>query len=127
MSSLVLQGQQNTNNVVVASAARTTSSNSATLGGYGPANDLACLLAVTAASGTSPTLDVFLEDTVDGVNFFTVATFTQATGVTASVQRVAGDVTAFTDRLRVRWTIGGTTPSFTFSVQIFAKGLGKAQ
>ncbi len=36
-------------------------------------------LDVTAASGTLPTLDVVVQDTVDGTNWNTIATFTQAT------------------------------------------------
>ena len=120
-TSLILEGNQISNDVVVASAAQTASGNSGILGGYGSALSLRVQLAVTAASGTVPTLDMVVEDTVDGTNFFTIATFTQATGVTAAVQSVA-PTASFTDRIRLRWTIAGTTPSFTFAVQIFAKG-----
>jgi hypothetical protein len=76
-------------------------------------------LAVTAASGTTPTLDVVIEDTLDGTNWNSVATFTQKTA--AAVQAVDITSVAFSDRLRVRWTVGGTTPSFTFSVLIYGK------
>jgi hypothetical protein len=116
------QGSGSTNEVVVGSAARTTSANSRILGGYGPAKFLACSIAVTAVTGTTPTLDVVVEDTLDGINFFTIATFTQAVATTSEVKRVVSTTLPFTDRLRVRWTIGGTaTPTFTFSVSIFAK------
>jgi hypothetical protein len=102
----------------LASAARTTSSNSGTLSGFGDWSKFRAQLAVTAASGTTPTLDVVIEDSLDGANWNTVATFTQKTA--ASVQAV--DVTGlFSDQLRVRWTIAGTTPSFTFNVLLYGR------
>jgi hypothetical protein len=70
-------------------------------------------LNVTAASGTSPTLDVVVEDTLDGTNWNTVGTFAQRT---AAGRQVIDITSPFSGRLRVRWTIGGTSPSFTFSV-----------
>lgn len=99
---------------LVASAARTATGNSGVLAGdYGPSNTLRIQLDVTAASGTSPTLDVVVEDTLDGTNFNTIATFAQKT---AAGREVVNVTVPFAKRLRVRWTIGGTTPSFTFSV-----------
>lgn len=102
----------------VASAARTSSSNSGVLEGFGDWTKFRAQLAVTAASGTTPTLDVVIEDSLDGTNWNTIATFAQKTA--AGVQTV--DVTGlFTSQLRVRWTIGGTTPSFTFSVLMYGE------
>lgn len=99
---------------VVASAARTTSADSGALVGYGPATSLRAQLNVTAFSGTSPTLDVVIEDTLDGTNWNTVGTFAQKV---AAVREVINITTPFSDTLRVRWTIGGTaTPTFTFAV-----------
>lgn len=96
----------------VASSARTTSGDSGVLGGFGPSKTVRAQLDVTAVSGT-PTLDVVIEDTVDGTNWNVVGTFAQKT---ATGREVIDITTPFTDRLRVRWTIAGTTPSFTFSV-----------
>ena len=91
----------------------------ATLGGYGPAQTLRAQLNVTAASGTTPTLDVVIEDTLDGgATWNTVGTFVQATAVTRSVINVT---TPFADTLRIRWTVAGTTPSFTFAVNWIAQ------
>lgn len=101
---------------LASSAARTTSGSGTTSVGNAPASTLRVQLDVTAASGTTPTLDVVIEDTIDGANYNTVATFTQATGTTRQVVNVT---TPFTDTFRARWTIGGTTPSFTFSVQMY--------
>lgn len=103
----------------VASAARTTSSQTATLGNFGPAKSIRAQLDVTAASGTSPTLNVIIEDTLDGTNWNTVGTFAQKT---AAGREVINIETPFSDRLRVRWTVAGTSPSFTFSVIICAQG-----
>lgn len=97
----------------VASAARTTSSNSGPQAGYGPATSLRAQLNVTAASGTTPTLDVLIEDTLDDTTWNTIGTFTQ---VTAAARQVINITTPFSDTLRVRWTVAGTTPSFTFAV-----------
>lgn len=102
----------------VASAARTTSSNSGILYGYGAASTLRAQLDVTAAAGTSPTLDVVIEDTVDGTNYNTIGTFTQKT---AAGREVINITTPFSDAVQVKWTVGGTSPSFTFSVDWIAQ------
>lgn len=103
---------------IVASAARTASGDSGTVTGFGGASTLRCQLGVTAASGTSPTLDVVIEDTLDGTNWNTVATFSQKTAVSREVVNVTAP---FANRLRVRWTVGGTTPSFSFSVVVVSQ------
>lgn len=112
------RGFGGTNAVVVASAARTTSSNSGVLPEFGDDSVLRIQLDVTAFGGTTPTLDVVVEDTLDGTTFNTIGTFTQATGVTRQVINIT---TPFADRLRVRWTIGGVGGTFTFSVTAFAE------
>jgi hypothetical protein len=103
---------------LVTSAARTASGDSGTLTGWG-APDLARVqLDVTAVAGTGPTLDVVVEDTLDGTNWHSVGTFTQAAAVGVQVINLS---TPFADRLRVRWTVGGTSPSFTFSVLAYSE------
>jgi hypothetical protein len=74
-------------------------------------------LNVTAASGTLPSLSVAVQDTVDGTNYNTIATFATASGVTREVIRLT---TPFADSLRVVYVIEGTTPSFTFNVITWA-------
>lgn len=103
---------------VVPSAARTASGDSGVLPNYGPTQTLRAQLDVTAAAGTSPTLDVVIEDTLDGDTWNVVGTFAQKT---AAGREVINVTTPFADRLRVRWTVGGTTPSFTFGVHIVAE------
>lgn len=108
-----------TEEIILASAARTTSSQTAALPGFGAADKLLLQLVITAVSGTTPTLDVVIEDTLDGTNWRNVATFPQKNSTTFAATNVQQVLPAavFADRLRVRWTIGGTaTPTFTFSV-----------
>lgn len=98
---------------VVASAARTTTGSTAAISGYGGADTLRVQLNVTAASGTTPSLTVLVEDTLDGTNWNTIGTFAAKT---AAGREVINVTVPFADRLRVSWTITGTTPSFTFDV-----------
>ena len=99
---------------LVASGAKTASGQTSALTGYGVVNTMRLQLAATAVSGTTPTLTVVVEDTLDGgTNWNQVGTFTQVTATGAQVINISQP---FSDTIRVRWTIGGTTPSFTFSV-----------
>ncbi len=107
----------------VSSAARTATGNSGSLSSYSGASSLRAQLEVTAASGTTPTLDVVIQDTLDGTNWNTIGTFVQKTTTGREVINVhpakaeSGTFQpVFADRLRVLWTVAGTTPSFTFSV-----------
>lgn len=117
---------------LVASATRTASGNGADLECY---NLTAAhfFLNVSAASGTTPTLDVKIQgkDPVSG-GYFDLVAFLQKTVV--STGRVVIGLGAVDDAntdnvanaplphvIRASWTIGGTTPSFTFSVGISAR------
>lgn len=103
--------------VLRASAAATASGNTAAISDFGPASALVLQLVVSAASGTTPTLNVFVEDSIDGgATWNQVAAFGQKTAVASEVIRVA-DTVPFGRLLRVRWAIAGTTPSFTFEVR----------
>ncbi len=109
--------RNNTEASPVTSAARTTSGNSADITVYNGAM-LAVFLDVTAASGTSPTLDVTVKvkDPASG-KYFVIGTFTQATGSTNQALFIGGgaDVEFATRTYRIEWVIAGTSPSFTFS------------
>lgn len=96
----------------VASAARTATGNGSAFDTTS-FNSIEGFLTVTAASGTTPTLDVRLETSLDaGTTWSTVAAFAQATAATTK-NKVFGPLG---DSCRWAWTIAGTTPSFTFSV-----------
>lgn len=114
-SDIASRGQLDT---LAASAARTTSGDSGASAGWGSASTLRAQLDVTAAAGTTPTLDVVLEDTLDGVNYNVVGTFAQKV---AAGREVINITTPFSERIRARWTLGGTTPSFTFSVVVYGE------
>ena len=106
-------------NIVVASGARTSNGDTGILSvRYNDFENLRCQLDVTAASGTTPTLDVVIEDTIDGSNWNTIGTFAQKT---TTGREVINITIPFAGRVRVRWTIGGATPSFTFSTIIVAR------
>lgn len=110
--------RNNTEGTLLTSAARTTSGNSADVTIYNGAK-LAVFLDVTAVSGTSPTLDVSVKvkDPASG-KYFEVAAFTQKTAVGSEAVFIGGgaDVEFPTRTFRVEYTIGGTDPSFTFSI-----------
>lgn len=74
------------------------------------------VLDCAAGTGTTPNLVVNIQDSPDGsTGWATVASFTAVTTV-ASAQDRALDVRSTRGFLRAQWTITGTTPSFTFSV-----------
>jgi hypothetical protein len=104
---------------LVSSAARTTTGNSGVWEGFGPMETLRVQLNVTAASGTTPNLVVLVEDTLDGTTWNTVGTFAAKT---AAGREVINVTSPFSDRIRVSWTITGTTPSFTFQCDCYAQG-----
>jgi len=98
-------------------------------------------LSVTASSGT-PTLDVFFQQSLDGgATWVDVARFPQVTaalsnphylslavGADNRIASSVGDGTIAANSIgtslvsnvwRVRWNMGGTSPSFTFAVDAF--------
>lgn len=100
------------------SLARTASGSSAAAGGMTSRSTLRVQLDVTAASGTSPSLTVVLEDTLDGTNWNTIGTFAAKT---AAGREVINITTPFAETVRATWTVTGTTPSFTFSILAHAE------
>lgn len=103
---------------VAGSLARTASGSSALAGGMTTRSTLRAQLDVTAASGTSPSLTVTLEDTVDGLNWNTIGSFAAKTGPGREVINITAP---FTETVRATWAVTGTTPSFTFSVLAYAE------
>jgi hypothetical protein len=105
-------------------------------------SNLLVKLSVSAASGTSPTLDVYFQQSLDGgTTFVDVAHYPQVTGTLTnphylnlsvgadnSIKSGVGDGTITANSLgaslvsnvwRVKWVIGGTDPSFTFAIDAF--------
>lgn len=96
---------------LLASAARAASGTGASVD-LGIKTGLLLTLAVSAVSGTSPTLQVKIETSADGSTWRLLDTFAVTTAVGPVVRAFAG-----ADRyVRAAWTIGGTAPSFTFGL-----------
>lgn len=78
----------------------------------GDRNSLRLDLVITAASGTTPTLDIAVQSSPDGTTWTTVASFAQQT-TTATVHKLFGPIDRF---VRCNNVVAGTTPSFTFQI-----------
>lgn len=99
-------------------AARTTTGNGTAVDAQTFDGDLFLVLDSAAGTGTTPTLDVKIQssDTSGGTfTDITGATFTQVTG-TASQQSIVISKDEARRWIRIVYTVSGTTPSFTFSV-----------
>lgn len=94
-------------------AARTASGTASGVdNGAATSNGLSAYLHVTAASGTAPTLVVKVQHSADNSTWLDLATFASANAA-GTYERVAvsGTVNRY---IRASYTIGGTSPSFTF-------------
>jgi len=99
------------------SGTRTASGNTGWFYEFRYVEIIAVILDVTAVSGTTPTLDVTIEN-LDPVSTKTdtCLTFAQKTGVATEWKYAPDTNKKFGNIIRVKYTIGGTTPSFTFTV-----------
>ncbi len=82
-------------------------------------DELLAFLNVTAASGTSPTLDVKIQVKDPDGEIYDLANgaFAQKTGA----GKEAKGIEKFGEDVRVSWAMGGTSPSFTFGVTAIGK------
>lgn len=110
-----------------ATAARTATGNATGVDLQQYDGDVVLVLDSAAGTGSSPTLDVKVQssDTLGGTYAdITGAAFTQVTG-TASQQKLVISKDEARRFVRVVYTVGGSTPSFTFSVNgVAAKKYG---
>lgn len=74
---------------------------------------------VTAVSGTSPTLNLYVDtyDFLSGQWFQHPVSIAQITAAGNTLVQL----TNFGEQIRLRWQVGGTSPSFTFSASVVAK------
>jgi hypothetical protein len=115
---------QSTLIAIAGTGARTASGNGAAvdvreLFGIG-----AVVLDCAAGTGTNPTLSVVIQDSDDGATGWASisgAAFAQVTNAASSVQLIGLDLSAARRFVRASWTVGGTTPSFTFSVNALGR------
>lgn len=106
--------------LLIPSAAQTVSGNSGSVS-CPQVDRLAVDVSVTAVSGTSPTLTLFLErQGLDGIWYaiWSPTAITAAGVASTSVGHGLATAQSITGTIRLRWVIGGTTPSFTFSASI---------
>ncbi len=99
--------------VTLASASVVTATGTTTAVEIGDKGTLRLLLTTASVTGTSPTLDVAVQTSYDGsTGWTTVASFAQKTTATTERKQFTG-----IDRfVRLSYTVGGTTPSFTVTV-----------
>jgi hypothetical protein len=98
---------------IVTSAARIANGNSSTLVAADRHKYLNVFVNVTAQSGTTPTMDLRIDWSLDGTNWYNVAdSFTQIGAVTGSFFK---QVQVKAPYYRLVWTLGGTSPNYTFS------------
>lgn len=103
----------NTLPVFLAQAVTLTTTTAGTAVELGDRNSLRLDVVITAASGTTPTLDIAVQSSPDNSTWTTIASFAQQTTTTTGVHKIFGPIDRF---VRINSTVGGTTPSFTFSV-----------
>lgn len=104
--------------VPVSSAARTTNGNSAAVTNWRRGTGAQTRLTITANSGTAQTLNLFVEDSQDGSSWAVRDTYPAQTGNATVTRSLPNGMDKFQ---RFRWTITGTTPSFTFTAQFGAQ------
>lgn len=99
------------------SASRISSGSSVNSIYSGENSEAIVYLDITDVSGTTPTLDVVIEDSIDGTNWDNIETFTQASTTGRQIKRIGN----FSRYMRINFTIGGESPDFTFSVKAYFK------
>ena len=109
-----------TRGLIMGTGAKTVTGNSTArqLGAVSATQKIRASLHVLAVSGTSPTLNVTVrsDDTEGFASPTTRITFPQRTAIGGELLTADG---AITDAWwRVTWTIGGTSPSFTFVIAV---------
>ncbi len=98
----------------IASANFTAVANSKALGALNQIMDNALFyLNVTVVAGTTPTLDIDIKATVNGVQY-TLGSFAQATAATTEVITIAN----CPQDIQISTIITGTTPSFDYEVNM---------
>ena len=118
--------QQNLDKITVfagvATAAKTSTATSSAIDLLEYDGDILLILDCAAGTGSSPTLDIKLTecDTTGGTyTDLSGATFTQVTG-SASLQTLVINKDSAERFVKIVSTIGGSTPSFTFSLNAVA-------
>lgn len=117
-------------NLVAAGTVETASTSHTPVDTGDEGGSLYVTVAVTAASGTTPTLTVVVEGSQDGTTWTALATVGSngyaagsVVGTAPANFTAAATATAYVPRgqlVRARSVVGGTTPSFTYGVSAVA-------
>lgn len=91
-----------------------------TLSGLESYNDLRAQIKSSAVGGTTPSVTVVLEDTVNGSDWNVIDTFTAITTATARETRSIAGFRGSQLRARVS-ALTGTTPTVTLGIQLVAE------
>lgn len=71
---------------------------------------------ITAHSGTNPTLDLSVEWSNDGSTWYASQAADTFTQVTTADTAFVKQFTCKAPQFRVKWTLAGTNPSYTFTI-----------
>jgi hypothetical protein len=107
-----------------ASAAQTANGNASGLA-VGAFTEIAIDANITAITGTSPTIQFFIDRLgADGATYFNIWSSSAISAVSALSTSIGAGLAvtqSFGSIIRFRWVVGGTSPSFTFSASIIGK------
>lgn len=101
-----------------AAVARTASGDTAALSWAPEISELFVGVNVTAVAGTSPTLTVHVDQQDTNGVWHTLASTAQLSAVGTAALHVNDKVLSGVGSYRVRWVVGGTSPSFTFQAGV---------
>jgi hypothetical protein len=90
----------------------------------GAFKELSIFLDAANVSGTTPTLDVKIETSPDGTNWYQIGTFTQVTTVASKQVLTLGSgftTQGFGNQIRANYTAGGTSPNYTVGITAIGK------
>lgn len=104
---------------LLATATRTTTATGSAFDIHDYDGRYQIILTSSVGTGTTPTLDVKVQDSADGSTGWadlSGATFTQVTDAADSTEAITIDTDTAKAYIRIVGTIAGTTPSFSFGV-----------
>jgi hypothetical protein len=107
---------------ITASSAKTTTGQSGAFN-VSARDRLAVMADATAVSGAGASMTLSVEWSHDGTTFMPAETADTFTAITAATKRTK-DFAVKASFMRLVWTISGTTPSFTFSAQLWLRDSG---
>lgn len=101
--------------IVLTGTAAAAGASSGPIANAGLISDIVVIVAVTAVTGTTPTLALAIEQSDDNSSYTAITGGGTAANITAAGNAVI-NARATKPYVRVTSTIGGTTPAFTYRV-----------